>query len=79
MDINTIISLIAMIATVISTIIAFFQVRKCKEIKNEINNIKMETSSMVQNLEKNRTTITNRGTNSGVMAQEVKGGVHIGK
>ncbi|PAE20850.1 hypothetical protein [Bacillus sp. 7504-2] len=79
MDINTIISLIAMVATVISTIIAFIQVRKCKEIRNEINNIKLETLSMVQNLEQNKTTITNRGTNSGVMAQEVNGGVHIGK
>ena len=79
MDINTMISLIAMIATVISTIIAFIQVRKCREIKKEVNNIKLETLNMVQSLENNNTNITNSGLNSGVMAQEVNGGINIGK
>lgn len=73
------ISLIAMIATVISTIIAFIQVRKCREIKKEVNNIKLETLNMVQSLENNNTNITNSGLNSGVMAQEVNGGINIGK
>jgi hypothetical protein len=79
LDINTIISLIAMTATVVSTIIAFIQVRKSKEIRNEVNNIKLETLKIVQNSNNNKTNITNKGTNSGVMAQEVTGGVHIGK
>lgn len=71
------ISLIAMIATVISTIVAFIQVRKCKEIKNEVNNIKLETLSMAQSFE--NTNITNSGLNSGVMAQEVNGGINVGE
>ncbi|WP_018764099.1 hypothetical protein [Bacillus sp. 105MF] len=79
MQINDIISLIAMIATVISTVIAVVQTKKCNEIKKEIINIKSETYNMVKNSDKSETTITNSGPNSGVVAQKVEGGVHVGK
>lgn len=79
MQINDIISLIAMVATVISTVIAVIQTKKCNEIKKEIINIKSEAYNIVKNSDKSQTTITNSGTNSGVMSEKVEGGVHIGK
>ena len=76
MDLSIIISLIAMISTVVSTVIAIIQVRKCKK---EITSIKAEMYTMIKNSEESKATITNKGENSGVMAQEVKGGIHFGK
>lgn len=78
MDLNVIISLIAMVATVVSTVIAVVQVRKCDAIKNEIYNIKKETYNLVKRSEESA-TINNTGQNTGVMSNEVKGGVRIGK
>ena len=79
MDLNLVVSTVAMIATVVSTIIAITQVKKCKEIKAEIITIKSETYNMVENSKKNNETISNEGTNSGVIAKDIRGGVKIGK
>jgi|GEM_PF-6683514 len=79
MDMNLLVSLIAMVATVISTIIAIIQVKKCNAIKTEISTIKSETYSMIENSKKDSTTISNKGTNSGVIAKDIRGGVNIGK
>lgn len=76
MDISIIISLIAMISTVISTIIAIIQVKKCKK---EINSIRSETFTMINGSKNSGINVTNEGLNTGIMAQEVKGGVHLGK
>ncbi|EJQ11761.1 hypothetical protein IE3_03222 [Bacillus cereus BAG3X2-1] len=79
MQINEIISLIAMIATVISTVIAILQTKKCNDIKKEIINIKSETYNLVKNSDKSQTQITNSGKNSGVISEKVEGGVHLGR
>ncbi|PFR60374.1 hypothetical protein FC699_23265 [Bacillus wiedmannii] len=78
MQINDIISLIAMVATVVSTVIAVIQTKKCNEIKKEIINIKSETYNMVRSSDKSETTLTNSGKNSGVIAKKVEGGVKLG-
>ncbi|WP_342558594.1 hypothetical protein [Metasolibacillus sp. FSL K6-0083] len=78
MDANLIIATIAMVATVISTVIAFIQAKKCEKIKEEMIVIRNETNNLF-NQHKNKTTITNDGTNSGVIAKNIKGGVEIGK
>lgn len=67
-----------MVATVISTVIAFIQAKKCEKIKEEMIVIRNETNNLF-NQHKNKTTITNDGTNSGVIAKNIKGGVEIGK
>jgi len=79
MDLNLVISIIAMVATVISTIIAIVQVKKCNTIKNETNNIKLETYELVKRIDNSETSVTNSGENNGVMSKEVKGGVHFGR
>ncbi|MEK3980637.1 hypothetical protein MKY37_16545 [Psychrobacillus sp. FSL K6-2836] len=70
MEFTTIISLISMIATVISTIFAFKAKNEALKTKNEIIQIRNDFSSV-----DTTSSIINHGTNSGVRAGTVNGGV----
>lgn len=70
MDITIIISTISMLATVISTFLAFKAKNEVIRTKKEIIQIKNEFSTI-----QTTSSIKNDGTNSGVQAATVNGGV----
>lgn len=73
MDISIVVSLISMTATVISTILAFKAKNEVIKTKKEILQIKNEFSTV-----QTTSSIKNDGTNSGVQAATVNGGVSFG-
>lgn len=70
--INLAISLIAMIATVISTVIAV-------KAKNEVKRVASTINIGENNNGENSNSVINNAENSGVVSQTVSGGVKIGK
>lgn len=76
MDISLLVSIISMIATVGSFIIAMKATSDVKVLEQKIINIESNFNNKVN---KNDINNINTGTNSGVMTGNVTGGVSIGK
>ena len=76
MDVSLIVSIISMIATVGSLIVAMKAKSDVKELSQKIINIENDFSNKIN---KSDSKSVNHGINSGVMARDVTGGVSIGK
>ncbi|GAA0092097.1 hypothetical protein UT300009_21260 [Paraclostridium bifermentans] len=76
MDISLVVSIISMIATVGSFIIAMKATSDVKVLEQKITNIENSFNNKVNKHDVNN---VNTGTNSGVMTGNVTGGVSIGK
>lgn len=76
MDVSLLVNIISMIATVGSFIIAMKATAQVKKLEKKIINIENNFSNKVDKHDSNN---VNTGTNSGVMARNVTGGISIGK